>query len=237
MPLHIRADPGDIAPAVVLVGDPGRAHRAAGMIEGAVCYNDNRGLVGYSGRFAGKRVSVQTTGMGGPSTAIVVEELADLGASVLIRAGTCGAIADRVNVLDLVVATASVPMDGATRQYVQGDPFAPVADFDVTAALVAAARDTGHPFHTGLYVSEDAFYRQPDDWRKWRARGVLAAEMEAATLFTVALHRGLRAGAICLAVDRAGERESWADDSGIAAGTTVMLDAAFRAAAALTRKG
>ncbi len=237
MPLHIHAKPGDIADAVVLVGDPGRAHRAAAMLEGATCYNDNRGLVGYSGRFAGKRVSVQTTGMGGPSTAIVVEELADLGARVLIRAGTCGAIADAVKVLDLIVATASVPMDGATRQYVQGDPFAPVADFDVTAALVAAARDTGRAFHTGLYVSEDAFYHQQDDWQQWRARGVLAVEMEAATLFTVALHRGVRAGAICLAVDRVGERESWADDAAIAAGTTVMLEAAFRAAAALSTEG
>lgn len=234
MPLHLRADPGQVARFVLLVGDPGRAERIAAMLEECEQYNANRGLLGYTGRWCGIGVSVQTTGMGGPSTAIVVEELADLGATTLIRLGTCGGVGEGVDVLDIVVATASVPLDGATRQYVKGDPYAPAATFDVTRALVDAAAALRRRTHTGLIISEDAFYRQPDDWETWARRGVLAVEMEAATIFTVALHRRLRAGAACLVVDRVGERGSWATDAEIADGTSDLialgLDAVVRLA-------
>lgn len=233
MPLHIRAQAGDVAPIALLVGDPARAVRIAGELDGARCYNENRGLLGFTGTWQGVRISAQTTGMGGPSAAIVTEELAQLGVHTAIRLGTCGAVGDEAGVLDLAIATASVPLDGATRQYVGGDPFAPVADFAVTAALVAAAAATGRRSHAGLFVSEDAFYRQPDDWAKWRERGVIAVEMEAATIFTVALHRGMRAGAICLAVDRVGDRESWASDAEIDAGTADLIRAGLAAAKAL----
>ncbi|MFN0147204.1 MAG: purine-nucleoside phosphorylase [Dehalococcoidia bacterium] len=229
MPIHLKAEPGEVATVAFLVGDPGRATRMAAMLAGARCYNENRGLLGYTGTWEGVRVSVQTTAMGGPSTAIVVEELADLGVRTAVRLGTCGAIAERVGMLDLVVATASVPMDGTTRQYVGGDPFAPVADFEVTRALVDAAAAGARASHAGLFITEDAFYRQPMGWDTWRNRGVLAVEMEAATLFTVALHRGLRAGAICLVVDRVGDRESWASEAAIAAGTADMLAVALAA--------
>lgn len=233
VPLHLRAEPEDLAPVALLVGDPERAAMIAGLLEGGRCYNEHRGLLGYTGEWRGVRLSVQTTAMGGPSTAIVAEELADLGVTTMIRVGTCGAVADRVGVLDLVVATASVPMDGTTRQYVNGEPFAPVADFVVTRALVDAAAESGRASHTGLFITEDAFYRQPSGWEAWRGRGVIAVEMEAATLFTVALHRGVRAGCICLAVDRVGERESWATDADIADGTRAMVEVALAAALAL----
>lgn len=236
MPLHIRAAEGDVAPVALLVGEPARARRIAESMEAARCYNEHRGLLGHTGTYRGVPVSAQTTGMGGPSAAIVVEELADLGVHTVIRLGTCGAIAERVRVLDLVVATAAVPMDGTTRQYVDGDPFAPVAAFEVTKALSAAAGMVSRPAHVGLLVSQDAFYRQPADWERWRQRGVLAVEMEAAAIFTVALHRGLEAGALCLVVDDVSDRSSWASDEAIAAASGDLVRVGLEAAFALSQK-
>lgn len=233
MPLHVRAGAQQVAATAVLVGDPGRAVRGAAMLEGAECYNEHRGLLGYTGRYGGQRVSIQATGMGGPSAAIVTEELAGLGVRTVIRAGTCGAVGQQVGVLDLAIATGAVPMEGTTRQYVRGDPYAPVADFGVTRALLAAASVLDRPSHVGLFVSEDAFYHQADDWEVWRQRGVIAVEMEASAIFTVALHRALAAGCVCLAVDVPGKAESWADDAAIAAGEVEMLRVAFDAAVAL----
>lgn len=171
--------------------------------------------------------------MGAPAAAIVVEELADLGARTLILLGTCGAIADRVQVLDLVIATGAVPRDGASHEYSGGEPFAPVADFAVLRALVEAGQSVARPAHVGLLVTEDAFYREERDWSRWRDRGVLAVEMETAAIFTVALHRGLRAGALCLAVDRVGDRSSWAADEAIATAETDLIAVGLQAAATL----
>lgn len=237
MPIHLRARPEDVAPTVLLVGDPGRAERIAGIFDGAVCYNRNRGLLGFTGTHEGLRVSVQTTGMGGPSAAIVVEELADLGASTVIRLGTCGAIGEGVGVLHLVISTAAVPLDGTVRQYVADAPYAPAPDFGVTRALVEAAKGVRRPVHVGLTMSHDAFYRQPESWETWRARRVLAVEMEAATIFTVAAMRGLRAGAACLVVDVVGDRESWASDEAIAGGTAELVTLGLEAAHALATDG
>lgn len=233
MPIHLRAAPGDVAPVVLLVGDPGRAERIAGMLDGATCYNRNRGLFGFTGVRGDLRLSVQTTGMGGPSAAIVVEELADLGARTLIRLGTCGAIGEGVGVLDLVISTAAVPLDGTVRQYAGDAPYAPAPDFGVTRALVEASRGLRRAVHVGLTMSHDAFYRQPGGWHAWRERGVIAVEMEAATIFTVAVIRGLRAGAACLVVDVVGDRESWASDDAIAGGTEDLVTLGFEAAALL----
>ena len=237
MPIHIRAEAGAVAPAAILVGDPLRAARAAAMLDSPTIYNERRGLLGVTGSWRGHRLTVQTTGMGGPTAAIVTEELAALGVRTVIRAGTCGAVADRVNVLDFCIATASVPLCGTTRQYVENEPFAPVADFAVTRALVDAAAAGDPAVHTGLFVSEDAFYQQGDRWERWRARGVIAVEMEAAAIFTVALARGLAAGCICLAVDRVGAHETWAGDEAIANGETALLRMAFDSVLALENMG
>jgi purine-nucleoside phosphorylase len=233
MPIHLRATPAELAPIALLVGDPARSVRIAGEFDDAVCYNENRGLTGFTGTWHGVRISAQTTGMGGPSAAIVVEELAMLGVTTVIRLGTCGGVADCAGVLDLAIATASVPLDGATRQYLKGDPYAPVADFAVTRVLAEAAAAIDRNTNCGLFVSEDAFYRQPDDWQLWRDRGVLAVEMEAATIFTVALHRGMRAGAACLVVDRVGDRDSWAADETIEAATVDLIRVGLEAAVRL----
>ena len=174
--------------------------------------------------------------MGGPSAAIVVEELADLGVQTVIRLGTCGAVGAGVAVLDLVISTAAVPLDGTTAQYLHGRPFAPVADVSVTNAIVVACRTIDRPVHTGLTMSQDAFYLQSEDWQTWQSHGVLAVEMETATIFTVSLHRGLRAGAICLAVDRVDDRATWASDEAIAAASEDLITVGLAAAALLARE-
>ena len=205
--LHIHAEPEDVAPIVLLPGDPKRARFIAETyFDNPVLYNDNRGLLGYTGTYRGTRVSVQTTGMGCPSLAIVVEELVHLGASTLVRVGTAGIVADDLEPGDLIIATASVPMDGTTRMYLRGDPYAPAADHAVTTALVGAGRRAGHEPRVGLIQTEDAFYAtSPDDVPRLRARGVLAVEMEAAALFLLGELRRVRTGCALVASNRIGD--------------------------------
>src|SRR4051794_15535781 len=141
--IHLRAEVGDYAPLVLLPGDPNRATRIASLFDGGLdaarLVNDNRGMLGYTGTYKGTPVSVQTTGMGTPSFSIVVEELLRLETKRLIRVGTCGGIGRGIHTADLVVATGATPVDGSTRTYLHGDPYAPVPDFGLTRALVEAA--------------------------------------------------------------------------------------------------
>jgi purine-nucleoside phosphorylase len=156
--------------------------------------NDHRGLLGFTGTYHGTPVSVQTSGMGTPSISIVVEELLRLGAQRLVRVGTCGGIATGLRTGDLVIATGACPVDGATRTYLHGEAYAPVADFALTRALVDAADREGVEARTGLVASVDVFYNPDDDYaRRWRERGVLAFEMEASALFFLAARSGVQA--------------------------------------------
>jgi purine-nucleoside phosphorylase len=194
--IHLRAEEGDYAPLVLLPGDPNRARRIADRFDQGAArqVNDHRGLVGFTGTYRGIPVSVQTSGMGTPSLSIVVEELLRLGARRLIRVGTCGGIAMGLQTGDLVIATAACPVDGATRTYLHGEPYAPAADFDLTRALVEAAAAAGVEAQTGLVASVDVFYNTDDDYAKrWRERGVLAFEMEASALFFLAARAGVQA--------------------------------------------
>ena len=189
--IHLRAEVGDYAPLVLLPGDPNRAKRIAELfddgLEGSRLVNDHRGMLGYTGTYQGKPVSVQTTGMGTPSISIVVEELLNLSAKRLVRVGTTGGIGPGVRAADIVVATSATPADGATSTYVHGDPIAPAADFELTRALVDAARAQGADPHIGPVLTADVFYNpDPDYVPKWRGRGILSVEMEAAALFTLA---------------------------------------------------
>src|SRR5215218_1544881 len=148
MPLiHLRADSGDYAPLVLLPGDPGRATMMAGLLDGGLqnanLVNEHRSLLGYTGTYNGKAVSIQTSGIGTPSFSIVMEELLMLGVTTFIRTGTCGGVGRHLKTGDIVVATGSVPADGSTRTYLHGEPFAPVPDFELTRALVDAARAKG----------------------------------------------------------------------------------------------
>jgi DeoD family purine-nucleoside phosphorylase len=209
--IHLRAEPGDYAPLVLLPGDPGRATMIAGLFDGGVdnarLVNQYRSLLGYTGTYQGKPVSVQTTGMGTPSFSIVMEELLMLGVTTFIRAGTCGGIGRGLKTGDVVIATASVPSDGATRTYLNGDPFAPAADFEVTRALVDTARRRGVEPTVGVVQSVDVFYNSaPDYSSKMRSRNVVAVEMEAAALFYLAMRergagKNVRGGCILTVSD------------------------------------
>jgi purine-nucleoside phosphorylase len=194
--IHLRAEEGDYAPLVLLPGDPNRARRISERFDpgSARQVNDHRGLFGFTGTYGGVPVSVPTSGMGTPSLSIVVEELLRLGARRLIRVGTCGGIAMGLRTGDLVIATAACPVDGATRTYLHGEPYAPAADFDLTRALVDAAAAAGVEAQTGLVASVDVFYNTDGDYAKrWRERGVLAFEMEASALFYLAARADVQA--------------------------------------------
>lgn len=234
--LHLHARPDDVADVVLLPGDPNRATRIAqGFFDDPVLYTDHRQLLGYTGHYRGLRVSVQATGMGCPSLAIVAEELVRLGARTLVRVGTAGIVADTVAPGDLIVASAAVANDGTTRQYLAGAAYAPTADHDVVRALVDAGRALGTPPHVGLIQTEDAFYAtSPEHVPALRARGVLAIEMESSALFLIAAMRGVRAGCALVASNRIGDTAFVPPDvlaDGVARMTRMTLDAAVALAA------
>lgn len=228
--LHVRAEPGSVASAVLLPGDPDRATLIAeNLLDAPRLYNDNRHLLGYTGGYRGLEVSVQATGMGCPSLAIVVEELVRLGADRLVRIGTCGAISPEVAPGDLVVATASVANEGTTRQYLGGDGYAPAADFELTKALQSAAERTGRRTHTGLIRTDDAFYAvTPEHVPAMAARGVLAVEMEASALFTLGALRGVAAGCILVASNNIGD-DRLLEAEALRAGVLDMVAASLEA--------
>jgi purine-nucleoside phosphorylase len=216
--IHLRAEVGDYAPLVLLPGDPNRATRIAESFDGGLAasrlVNEHRGMLGYSGTFKGQPVSVQTSGMGTPSLSIMVEELLNLGARRLVRVGTTGGIGRGVKTADLVIATSAAPVDGATRTYLHGDPYAPAADFELTRALVDAARARGVEPHIGQVATVDVFYNPDADYvTKWRARNILGFEMEAAALFYLASRAAaagddVRAACILTVSDTLSEEET-----------------------------
>ena len=202
MPIHVRAEPGDYAEACLLPGDPLRAqYIAETFLEDAVQRNAERGMLGYTGTFQGKPVSVQATGMGCPSAAIVVEELAQLGVRRMVRVGTCGGLQPDMQLGDLIVALTAVPAD-STAQHLVSEPHCPTADWGLVHGAVHAAKELGKPVRVGPIVSSDLFYN-PDDgqYARWSARGVLAVEMEAAVLFTLGALRGVKTGCLLTVSD------------------------------------
>jgi purine-nucleoside phosphorylase len=237
VPVHVRAQPSDIHPTVLLVGDPARATRVAESLSDARRYNDFRGLLGYSGSYRGAAISVQTTGMGCPSAAIVCEELIALGARALIRLGTCGALQPGMKAGDLVIATAACPLDGTTLHYLNGDRYAPAATFRLVRGLADAAERASAAHHVGLIATEDALYAVDAGWtERWRARGVLAQEMEASVIFTLASLHALEAACVLVASNAAGEHERLADDR-LAPAVDTMISVALEAVAGLTQGG
>lgn len=236
--IHLRAEPGDYAPLVLLPGDPNRARRIAesfdGGLEGARQVNTQRGLLGWTGTYRGQPVSVQTTGMGTPSFSIVAEELLRLGVQQLIRVGTCGGIAPGIRTGDIVIAVSACPVDGATRTYLHGDPYAPTADWALTHALFHAAREAGVSPHVGTVASVDVFYNtDPDYATKWRARGVLAFEMEASALFLLAARERVQAACVLTVSDVLSEEitteESYLSPEQLGAAVDRMIEVALTA--------
>jgi len=203
MPIHVRANPGDYAEACLLPGDPLRAeYIAKTFLEDVVQRNSERGMLGYTGTFQGKPVSVQSSGMGCPSAAIVIEELVQLGVKKLMRVGTCGGLQPDLSMGDLIVALSATSADSTATHYVGGEPHAPTADFGLVHEAVHQARHLGKDVRVGPIVSSDVFY-QPDEGLagRWSDRGILAVEMEAAILFTLGALRKIQAGCMLIVSD------------------------------------
>jgi DeoD family purine-nucleoside phosphorylase len=203
MPIHLRAEPGDYAAAVLCPGDPRRAEYVAEhVLDDARLVNEERGMLGFTGTFEGRPLSVQSTGMGCPSAAIVYEELIQLGATRLLRIGTCGALQPGMGMADLVVAVASTPSDQTAMTYTGGEPHAPTADWRVVQAAVDIARQRDMRVHVGPIVSSDVFYDPDRDRvRRWAERGHLGIEMEASVLFTIGALRKVSTGCLLTVSD------------------------------------
>ncbi len=202
MPIHVRAEPGDYAEACLLPGDPLRAkYIAETFLDDVEQRNHERGMLGYTGTFRGKPVSVQATGMGCPSAAIVIEELVQLGVKRLLRVGTCGGLQADLRLGDLIVAISAVAAD-STAQHLVSEPHTPTADWELVHGAVHAAKELGKPVRVGPIVSSDLFYN-PDDgqYSRWSDRGILAVEMEAAVLFTLGALRKVKTGCLLTVSD------------------------------------
>lgn len=228
----IGVDPDELPEAAVVVGDPARAERACSLLDGSRMLGRNREYVTYAGSFRGREVAVASHGVGGPGAAACFEELCRGGVTRLIRAGTAGGMQDHVVDGDLVVATAAVRDDGHSRGIVPLE-FPAVADRRLTAALAEAAPDA----HEGIVLTTAVFYPHPvlgSPLERWQRAGVVAVEMEVATLFVVAALHGAAAGAV-LAIDGNPLREGDAEMSGYDPHRQVVTAAVERALeAALT---
>ena len=216
--MHIALSEEDTAGYCLLPGDPKRSAKIAGYFDDARKVGDSREFTSYLGKLGGIPVMVCSTGIGGPSTAIAVEELATLGVHTFIRIGTCGAMQEEILGGDVVIATAAVRQDGTTREYAPLE-FPAAANFDAVAALRESAKRLKLRAHTGVVQSKDAFYGQHDPqgmptsaellykWEAWKRLGVLASEMESAALFCCAAALGVRCGS-CFHVIWNQEREA-----------------------------
>jgi len=203
MPIHVRAKHGDYAEAVLLPGDPLRAkYIAETYFDDVVPRNTERGLLGFTGSWKGRPVSVQGTGMGCPGAAIVFDELIQLGCKKLIRVGTCGGLQTSHELGDLIVALTAVASDQTAMHMVGNEPHCPTASWSLLHEAVHLAKHSGTPIHIGPIVSTDLFYN-PDEgqYRRWSSRGVLGVEMEAAALFTLAAIKGVEAACLLTVSD------------------------------------
>ena len=208
---HIGVSKGEIGEYCILPGDPGRCEQIAKHLDSPYHVGTNREYNIWNGYISGKLVSVCSTGIGGPSTAIAVEELYACGATTMIRVGTCGGISLKVRPGDVVIANGAVRQDGTSLEYAPAI-FPAVPNTDVLFALTRAAKKCGFSSHAGVVQSKDSFYGQhsPDrmpvrgelleKWEAWKRLGVLASEMEASTLFTVGASLGISTGAVFLTV-------------------------------------
>ena len=204
---HIRCKEGDVGGYCILPGDPGRCEAIAAQFDDARLVSQNREYTVYTGALLGERVSVCSTGIGGPSAAIAMEELIHIGAHTFVRVGTCGGMSAKVRAGDVVIATGAIRMEGTSREYAPIE-FPAVPDFGVLCALVQAAEELQYPYHAGVVQCKDSFYGQhsPETmpvaavlqykWEAWKRLGALASEMESAALFTVAAARDVRCGAV-----------------------------------------
>jgi 5'-methylthioadenosine phosphorylase/purine-nucleoside phosphorylase len=203
VPIHLRAEPGDYADACLLPGDPLRAkYIAETFMQDVREVNGERGMLGYTGTFNGRPVSVQSSGMGCPSAGIVIEELVQLGVERILRVGTCGGLQPDLSIGDLIIALSAVPADATATHLIGGEPHAPTADWELIHGAVHHAKELGKPVRVGPIVSSDVFYN-PDggQYQRWSDRGVLGVEMEGAMLFTLGALRKIRTGCLLIVSD------------------------------------
>lgn len=204
MSTHIGAQEGEIADTVLLPGDPLRAEWIANTyLHDVTCYNRVRNMLGFTGTYQGRRISVQGTGMGQPSLAIYVHELiAEYGVRTLVRVGSCGALVPQVSIRDVVIAMTASTDSAMNRLRFEGIDFAPAADYGLLRAAADGAAAAGLQYHVGAIMSGDSFYNdRPELTKRLAEYGVLAIEMEASALYTLAAKHGARALAICTVSD------------------------------------
>jgi purine-nucleoside phosphorylase len=204
MSTHIAAAAGEIAPVVLMPGDPLRARWIAEtFLEDARCYTEVRGMLGFTGTWQGRPVSVQGSGMGQPSMAIYVNELfTEYAVQSVVRVGSCGALTEGLALRDVVIASGACTDSSMNRIAFEGLDYAPVADFGLLRGAVEAAERRGTDVHVGLLFSSDSFYAaRPELVARMTGYGVLAVEMEASALYTLAAKHGRRALAICTVSD------------------------------------
>ncbi|MEE8596512.1 purine-nucleoside phosphorylase [candidate division WOR-3 bacterium] len=210
MPIHLRANKNDYASTVLLVGDPGRAENISKVLKNSKLVNKNRGLLGYTGTYKDKQISVQTTGMGCPSTAIVVEELIQLDVKRLIRIGTCGGIGKDIKPLDIIGAVAASPFDGTTRTYLNNEPHAPFATFEILKTAYDVSKTMGINVYFSGIASVDVFYNPCSDYvEKLRAKGIIAVEMETSLIYYLANRSNKQAATFLLVSDIVGGGEEF----------------------------
>jgi len=242
---HVNLKKGDVGRYVILPGDPKRCAKIAAYFDDAKLVADSREYVTYTGYLEGEKVSVTSTGIGGPSAAIAMEELANIGADTFIRVGTCGGMQTEIMGGDLIIATGAVRNEGTSREYAPIE-YPAVADHGITNALIEGAKKLGVPYHVGVVQCKDSFYGQHDPgskpafaeleakWEAWIRMGCLASEMESAALFTVAGYRRVRCGSVFLCVANQ-ERERQGLDNPVVHDTDGAIRAAIEALRVMIR--
>lgn len=236
---HIQVAQGEVGRYVIMPGDPKRCVKIAQYFDDPVLIADNREYITYTGTLDGVKVSVTSTGIGGPSASIAMEELCRCGADTFVRIGTCGGMQTEVKSGDVVIATGAIRMEGTSKEYAPIE-YPAVADLEVTNALVSAAKTKGFPYHAGVVECKDAFYGQHEPekmpvgyellskWEAWKMMGCLASEMESAALFIAAGKLRVRAGS-CFLVVANQEREKLGLENPVVHDTDMAIRAAVEA--------
>ena len=236
---HIGLKSGDVGEYVILPGDPKRCKKIAEYFDDAKLVGDKREFVTYTGFLDGVKVSVTSTGIGGASASIALEELVNIGAKKFIRVGTCGGMDLDVKGGDIVIATGAIRMEGTSKEYAPIE-FPAVANLDITNALVKSAKNLNYTYHTGIVQCKDSFYGQhnpekmpvsyelQNKWEAWKRLGCLASEMESAALFIVGSYLKVKVGSVFLVVANQ-EREAKGLENPIVHDTDKAIKAAIEA--------
>lgn len=236
---HLNIKKGDVGKYVILPGDPKRCEKIAKYFDNAKLVADNREYITYTGTINGVKVSVTSTGIGGASSAICLEELVRCGADTFIRVGTCGGIQEDVKSSDVVIANAAIRAEGTSKEYAPIE-FPAVSNIEITNSLIEACKNLGQHYHVGVVQCKDSFYGQHEPekmpvsyellnkWQAWKRLGTLASEMESAALFVVASYLSVRCGS-CFLVVANQEREKKNLDNPVCHDTDIAIKVAIKA--------